>query len=42
MGRYLDILERADRYDINDINDKTPTKARTPGRNTTKKIPLVV
>ena len=25
MGRYLDILERADRYDINDINDKTPT-----------------
>jgi hypothetical protein len=29
MGRYLDILERADRYDINDINDKTPTRGRT-------------
>ena len=31
MGRYLDILERADGYDINDIKDKTPTKARIPG-----------
>jgi hypothetical protein len=29
MGKYLDMLERADRYDINDIYDKTPTYART-------------
>jgi hypothetical protein len=28
MGKYLDILERADRYDKNDIYDKSPTNAR--------------
>ena len=33
MGRYLDILERADRYDINDINDKTPTMRAPVGRS---------
>ncbi len=38
MGKYLDILERTDKYDINDINDKRgvaiapPVERRTFGR----------
>ena len=42
MGKYLDILERADRYDINDINDKTPTYARTNRPSHNPELPLVV
>jgi hypothetical protein len=42
MGKYLDILSRAESYDKNDINDQTPPNSCTAQGATTCRIPLVV